>query len=119
MSREELIKFVADEYGIAPEFLWEDDKITCVFRHLGTKKWFGILMKIPGTKIGLETDALIDIVNVKLEPDFVQEITTTKSHQVFPAWHMNKKHWVSILLSRDGDINFVQSLIHESFRLTN
>ena len=119
MSREELIRYIANEYGISPEFLWEDDKITCVFRHLGSKKWFGILMKIPGSKIGLKTNAIIDIMNVKLEPDFVREITTTKSSQVFPAWHMNKKHWVSVLLSSDNDQALTQSLIHESFRLTN
>ena len=119
MSREELIKFVASEYGIMPEFLWDDDKNTCTFRHLGTKKWFGILMAVPGNKIGLKNDKPVDIINVKLEPEFIQELLSSKKHQIFPAWHMNKKHWVTILLGKNNDCALTQSLIHESFRLTN
>ena len=119
MSREEVIKYIASEYGITPEFLWDGDKITCVFRHLGTKKWFGILMMIPGSKISLSSDEPVDILNVKLEPEFIQELLVAKKGQIFPAWHMNKKHWTTIVLDPKNDCALTQSLIHESFRLTN
>ena len=44
-----------------------------MFRHPGNRKWFAIVMDVPDEKLGLEGDAIADIVNVKLDPGLVDD----------------------------------------------
>lgn len=62
-------------------------------------------------------DGEITIVNVKAKPDFIAFVNQTKGYA--PAYHMNKKHWLTVLL--DGSLPFEQVLerIDESFELIN
>jgi len=53
--------------------------------------------------------------NVKLNPDLIENLIDKK--HFFPAYHMNKKYWITILLDSDTDLNLVKSLIDESFKL--
>ena len=118
MNRTEVESFVKNEYATEPEFLWEGDKITAVFRHANHKKWFGILMRISSRKLGLNSDELVNVINVKLDPDFIQVLLRDKADQLFPAYHMNKKHWLTIILNQHTDAELVQALIHDSFANT-
>ena len=38
-DRQQLFGFVKKEYGTVPEYLWEGDFDTAVFRHIDSKKW--------------------------------------------------------------------------------
>ncbi len=118
MNRRELETFIADEYAAKPEYLWEGDNITAAFRHAKTHKWFCLAMRIPENKLGFKTDELIDVINVKLDPDLIQELITSHPHQIFPAYHMNKKHWVTILLGDSANSELTKALINDSFGLT-
>ena len=61
---------IADEYGVEPEFLWpEQSPSYCVFRNSRDKKWFGIVMVIPGNRLGLGTDKDVDIVDLKFDDE--------------------------------------------------
>ena len=59
-----------------------------MFRPPGNRKWFAIVMDVPDEKLGLEGDAIADIVNVKLDPGLVDELSTRDGF--LPAYHMNK-----------------------------
>lgn len=118
MNRQELEQFIAAEYAVAPEFLWKGDHITAAFRHANTHKWFGIAMRIPKSKLGFKTDELVDVFNVKLDPDFIQELLADHPRQIFPAYHMNKKYWATILLDDSTDSELTKALINDSFGLT-
>ncbi len=118
MNRKQVEQYVREEYGVMPEYLWEGDRITAVLRHSNTKKWFGIIMRISSRKLGRNNDELIDIVNVKLDPDFIQLLLQDRRGQLYPAYHMNKKHWITILLNNHADVNLIKSLINESYGLT-
>ena len=117
MKREEVEKFIEEEYAVLPDYLWKDDHITGALRHPNSKKWFGILMRISARRLNINTDESVDIINVKLDPDFIQVLLRDKVDQVFPAYHMNKKHWISILLERT-DAELIRALIHESYKIT-
>jgi predicted DNA-binding protein (MmcQ/YjbR family) len=54
--------------------------------------------------------------NVKCDPEIAEELRETYS-SVIPAYHMNKKHWNSILL--DGQISSkkIREMIDLSYRL--
>ena len=72
-------------------------------------------MSIPYKTLGLDKSGKIDVLNVKLNPELIQSLIDKK--HFFPAYHMNKKYWITILLDSDTDVNLVKSLIDESFKL--
>ena len=37
---------------------------------------------------------------------------------VFPAYHMNKRHWISVVLDEDPDLTGIMALVSVSYRLT-
>ena len=78
MKREEVEKFIEEEYAVLPDYLWKDDHITGALRHPNSKKWFGILMRISARRLDINTDGSVDIINVKLDPDFIQVLLRDK-----------------------------------------
>lgn len=88
-----------------------------MFRHPGNRKWFAIVMDVPDEKLGLEGDAIADIVNVKLDPGLVDELSTRDGF--LPAYHMNKKQWVSVRLDGSVDTDKLTALLDESFQQTS
>ena len=118
MNRKEVERFVADKYGVTPDYLWEGDYITGALRHPDTKRWFGVLMRIPAAKLGIKSEGEADILDIKLDPDFILELQKNLPKQYFPAYHMNKKHWTTVLLSDKTDRKLLQTLINESFQTT-
>ncbi len=112
--RKILLEYVREKYGTIPEEPWEDNNHATI-KTSNTKKWYGIFMSIPYKTLGLEKSGKIDVLNVKLNPDLIENLIDKK--HFFPAYHMNKKYWITILLDSDTDLNLVKSLIDESFKL--
>lgn len=88
-----------------------------VFRHKENNKWFALLMNVRQSVL-LEDPSgdTFDIVNLKIEPGRSQELCAMPG--VCPAYHMNHKSWISVIL--DGRLNDedVMRLVDCSFRLT-
>lgn len=116
MIREELFTHIADLYGITPDYPFEEDFVTAVFRHRGNRKWFAIAMRIPRGKLGLPGDAPIDVVNLKVSPEMLPSLWQEAG--VYPAYHMNKKHWVTVALDGSAPDEVVTFLTGVSFDLT-
>lgn len=112
--RKLLLDYVKEKYGTIPEEPWEDNNHATI-KTSNSKKWYGIFMSIPYKTLGLEKSGKIDVLNVKLNPDLIESLIDKK--HFFPAYHMNKKYWITILLDSDTDLNLVKSLIDESFKL--
>lgn len=111
---EEVFEFISREFDIKPEFIFGDYPGYAVFREKKSEKWFGIMMKINGEKLGLKSGE-IWILNVKCAPDLAAILRDEK--RIFSAYHMNKKHWISLNLSSDIDKKLVCDLIQTSFEL--
>ena len=112
--RKLLLDYVKEKYGTIPEEPWEDNNHATI-KTSNSKKWYGIFMSIPYKTLGLEKSGKIDVLNVKLNPDLIENLIDKK--HFFPAYHMNKKYWITILLDSDTDLNLVKSLIDKSFKL--
>ena len=112
--RKLLLDYVKEKYGTIPEEPWEDNNHATI-KTTNTKKWYGIFMSIPYKTLGLEKSGKIDVLNVKLNPELIESLIDKK--HFFPAYHMNKKYWITILLDSDMDMDLVKSLIDESFKL--
>jgi len=100
-QRERIIQHIQDVYGAEAEYLWADLPDCAVFRHPGSKKWFGIIMNVLSGRLGLEGEEPTDILNVKCGPLLVGSLLTEKGF--LPSYHMNKTNWITILL--DGTVS--------------
>ena len=112
--RKILLNYVREKYGTIPEEPWEDNNHATI-KTSNSKKWYGIFMYLPYKTLGLDKSGKIDVLNVKLNPEVIKSLIDKK--HFFPAYHMNKKYWISIVLDSDKDLNLVKSLIDESFNL--
>ena len=99
-QRNAIIQYIQDTYSAEAEYLWADTPDCAVFRHPSSKKWFGITMNVLPDRLGLDGEKAIDIINVKCGPVMVGSLLTEESF--FPAYHMNKTNWITILL--DGSV---------------
>lgn len=105
MTEEALFQYAKKQYGTEPEYLCERDPDAAVLRHK-SGKWYAVFMRIEKQKLGLAGDGMIDIMDVKCDSQMASFIL--QSYGIFPDYHMNKKHWITILL--DDFISEVQTL---------
>ncbi len=56
-------------------------------------------------------------LNLKIEPMF-SDLLKASYPFIIPAYHMNKEHWISIIIKQCDDIKIILPLINESYNLT-
>lgn len=116
MNRQEFAAFIEDFYGIKYDCPFEDELDAWCFRHPDNKKWFALVMRIKKCKLGFEGDEYIDVVNLKCAVEIIDDLWHEEG--VFPAYHMNKCHWLTLALDgscSDATIKWVSGI---SFDLT-
>ena len=116
MTRQELLNHIAVTYGITPDYPFEGDFTTAVCRHGDNRKWFAILMEIPKSRLGLGGEGTLNVVNLKISPEMLPSLLQERG--VFPAYHMNKSHWVTAALDGTASEEMVEFLTEVSFTLT-
>lgn len=87
-------------YGTEPERLWERYPGYAVFRHPASRKWYAIIMDIPESCLGLSGRRIADVINLKCGHVLLGSLLEERGF--YPAYHMNKSSWVSVLL--DGTV---------------
>lgn len=114
--RKDVISLIFDEYSVEPEFPWSDAPDACIFRHSDNRKWFAIIMTVKNSSLGINKEGHTDCINVKIIPEDIYDLLEFEG--ILPAYHMNKKHWITILL--DGSVNtkLIAKLLDTSFELT-
>lgn len=107
----EVITFVSDVYGDDLEYLWKNSK-NAIWRRKDTQTWYAACLKVSKRKLGLDSDAVCEIINVRVLDNGILDF-----HSFFPAFHMNKKSWVSILVETTS-LEKICTMIQDSYRLT-
>ena len=115
MTKQTLLTYCLNAYGTAADYPFDDDFETAVLRHRDTRKWYAITMRVSRRKFGFDSDEVIDVVNLKLPTEMLGSFGAADG--VYPAYHMNKLHWISVLLP-DAPDDAVQFLIDVSFEAT-
>lgn len=107
INRKTLFGHVFERYGTDPDYLWPRYPGYAALRHPGKGgKWYAVVMDVPRKKLGLEGEGDVDVLNVKARPAQVAALLGEKGF--LPAYHMNKTHWLSILL--DGTVSLQKTL---------
>ena len=105
---------VQEKYGNQLEYLWEKSPDTAVLRHEGNQKWYAVVMRIPWDKLEKGREGLVEAVNLK--HDQVADLLSKKG--IYPAFHMNKRYWLSLALDDSLQDEEVIELIERSWNLT-
>lgn len=114
MVRKELFAWAMERYGTAPDYPWND--WNCVLRHSHNKKWYALVVEVDEKKLGLSGDRIVDVLNVKCDPMLIGSLRQKQGF--FPAYHMNKEKWISIILDGSVPAEEIQRLIELSYELT-
>ena len=89
MERKDVFSWVKEVYGTEPDYPWND--WNAVLRHKGNN-------------------------NVKCDPVLIGSLREQSGF--FPAYHMNKENWISILLDGSVPEDVIKNLINMSYELT-
>ena len=116
MKRQELAAYLTDTYSAVGEHLFARYPNFQVFRHGGNKKWFAVIMDIPGKHLGLTGDGEISVVNLKCDTRLIGAFREEPG--IFPGWHMNKAHWLSVALDGTVEDEKIRFLVDMSYELT-
>ena len=115
MTKQEFLEYCLNTYGTSPDYPFDEDFETAVMRHSDNRKWYAIVMRESRRKFGFDSDEVIDVVNLKLPTEMFGSFGATDG--VYPAYHMNKLHWISVLLP-DAPEDVVAFLTNASFEAT-
>ena len=102
MNVEELREYCLKKKGVAEDFPFDEE--TLVFKVMG--KMFAL---VPLERIPLQ-------VNLKCDPEKSVELRE-KYDSIQPAYHMNKKHWNTVMIDGSHRNNFILELIDHSYEL--
>lgn len=105
---------VQEKYGNQLGYLWEKSPDTAVLRHEDNKKWYAVLMRIPWDRLDMGREGLVEAVNLK--HDQVADLLSQKG--IYPAFHMNKRYWLSLALDDSLSDEEVLDLLEISWNLT-
>ena len=117
MDRQTVFDYISKKYKTLPEYPWRRYDENAVFRHADNKKWFALVMGLQADKIGGRGDAWIDVVNLKIDDMFFRDMIL-QEEGILPAYHMNKMHWITVLLDGTVPEERVFELIDMSFLAT-
>ncbi len=117
MDRNTLFQHCKEFYGTAPEYLWESAPSFAVLRHRGNRKWYAVVMEIPWKRLGVMREGNVEVMNVKLGAVMASSVRDERG--VFPAYHMSKGQWVSVLLDGTVPDETIAAFIDISHELTD
>ena len=106
---------VQEKYENQLEYLWEKSPDTAILRHEDNQKWYAVLMKISWEKLDKTREGQVEVVNLKNDQvsDFLAE------RGIYPAFHMNKRYWISLPLDDTLTDEKVLELFERSWFLTS
>ena len=114
-QRERITEYLKETYDTDAEYLWESSPTSAAFRHKGSKKWYALAMNISKEKLGIKDSALTDILDIKCDPLMLGSLLMEDGF--FPAYHMNKNSWITVILDDtvpDDKICFLIGLSYNS-----
>ena len=109
------IKYIKETYGDEPEYLWTKFPDNAVWRRKDNQKWYGAILTVMGNKIGLDTNQVVEIIDLKMNPDHAKDILSREHY--YPGWHMNKKSWYTLVLDGSISDDELKARIADSYKL--
>lgn len=116
MNRSEFEQFILAWYPAESDCPWASHPQHKVFRHGSNHKWFALVMNVPRKKLGLPGAGSMDVVNLKCDPALSSALLAQEG--CFPAYHMNKVHWITVALDGSAPEETIKALLDMSYAAT-
>ena len=115
--KDDYIAYIKSKFSAEPDYPWPDDAPNSFVFRCPNGKWFALVMKVKYRQLAVPGDEDVWVVNMKAEQDAIPALIDRKS--IFPAWHMNKKHWITVLLTAATDFEKLCGLTEKSYGLVS
>lgn len=110
-----VIEYVKNKYQNELEYLWPKFSKNAIWRHQDNQKWYGALLVIEESKLGMDSNQVIDIIDLRAPTQFIENHVDHRN--IFPGYHMNKQHWLTIKLDGTVPIEEIYKYIDESYQM--
>ncbi len=114
--RKEIEKYINETYNTLQEYPWESAPNFTTFKHVNNKKWFALIMDVPYFRLKIDKEGSADVINLKCIPEMIGMLRNEEG--IMPAYHMNKEHWITVLLDDTVPMERICDLIEISYDLT-
>ena len=114
--KEKILEYALDKYNSVGDKPFENDDNSLVLR-CDNNKWYALIMSVSYKKFGYNIEDMVDCMNIKLSPESIDKYVDNK--YFFPAYHMNKKYWISVLLVESLPLDITYKLLDESYNLVS
>lgn len=111
--KEEILSFVKKRYNTTPIYPWPKIPSACTLKV--NDKWYGVMMNLSYKSLKVDKEGNVDILNIKLPTEKIEELIDKETF--YPAYHMNKKNWITIALTANADIALIENLIEISYHI--
>ncbi len=108
-----VVNHIKERYNVIPQAPWDEYPHYLTFKHPKSDKWFALIMDVNMDKLVKNKNYVVDIINLKAPPTFVEKIIDNKN--IFPAYHMNKIHWYTVVLNKGIKLEKLMELIDISY----
>ena len=111
-----IAKAIKEIYQDSPHFMWEKYPGYGVFKNPQNQKWYAAIMNIDKSKLNENMQGETEIIDIKLDPKTITTLLNNKGY--YPAYHMNKQHWLTIILDDTISDTQIIELIRKSHEYT-
>lgn len=115
--REEIFDYAKENFDSEPEYLWQKDPSSAALRNKRNSKWYALVSSVAAEKFGFKNSERVDILNVKCDPIMIGSLVDNKRY--FRAYHMNKEHWITIILNEKISKEEIFNMINLSFEIVS
>ncbi len=113
--RKKVLDYAESVYETKAEYPWESAPDYAVLRH-ANGKWYGVIMDIHASKLGLKDDVVIDVMNVKCDPFLIGTFLSRDGY--FPPYHMCKSsNWITVCLDGKIDLDQIKFMLDMSYEI--
>ncbi|MGO4317934.1 MmcQ/YjbR family DNA-binding protein [Agrobacterium sp. MCAB5] len=116
IGRSEIFDYAKRKFDAKPDYPFEKFPRYAILRHTDDNRWFGLIMNVPQEKLALKGEGDVDVIDIKCHPGKIDDLKTKPGFR--PAYHMNKEHWLTVVLDGSVSREDVFALLDESYDLT-
>jgi len=120
LNSHKVIDYAYTKYGDEVEYLWEKFPENAICRRKDNQKWYFAILTCKRGKLGeiepsANPDEVVEVIDLRANSEELPNLI--KQDNIYPGYHMNKKHWISIVLDGSVDIKTICSFIDKSYDL--
>ena len=108
-----VIDYAKEKYNDEIEYLWEKFPDNGIVRRKDNKKWYLAILTVKKSVFGFDSEERVEVIDLR-SSDVENDI---KQKNIYPGYHMNKKHWISIILDGSMDIKDIYKKIDDSYKI--